>query len=95
MILKFTKDYIGRETAMQAYTAGQQVEIPNAQALELIRLGVAKDVWAEVGKMYDPPAKVEPAAELEPPAVVKAGDAYLTSGKSPKIIKPRKGKVKK
>lgn len=69
MILKFTKDYVGRETAMQEYKAGQQAEIPNAQALELIRLGVAKDMWTEIGKLYDPKPIARFAEQTETPQV--------------------------
>jgi hypothetical protein len=93
MKLKFLKDYTGRETAMQSYKAGQQAEIPNAQALELIRLGVAVDTWAAIGKMYDPPAKVETAPVFSP----EIGDVQITplSDEPARATKPRKGKVKK
>ena len=60
MNLKFTKDYIGRETAMKQYRAGETEDISNAQALELIKLGVAKETWAEIGKMFDPPTPKAP-----------------------------------
>lgn len=53
MIIKFKRDYIGRETAMQEYKAGEQADLPNAQAMELVRMDVASEVWAEVGKLYD------------------------------------------
>ena len=92
MNLKFIKDYTGRETAMQTYKAGQQAEIPNAQALELIRLGVAQDTWTAIGKMYDPPAKVEAAPVFSP----AAGDVQITPlPDAEPAKKPRKGKVKK
>ena len=65
MILKFTKDYIGRETAMKQYRAGETEDISNAQALELIKLGVAKETWAEIGKMFDGAAR----AKHDPPSV--------------------------
>jgi hypothetical protein len=111
MIVKFTKDYTGRETAMTAYKAGTQADLPTAQALELVKLGVAREMWAEIGRMYDPP-KVEP----EPPAVVVEPEPIgewvhkvvthdletdeVTTHvngveKAPKAKKPRKGKSKK
>lgn len=62
MILKFTRDYIGRETAMQQYKAGDSADFPNSQALELVRLGVAREIWASIGALYDPPKAQEPAS---------------------------------
>lgn len=60
MKIKFTHDFVGRETAMKQYKAGDEADISNAQALELIKLGVAKEPWAEIGKMFDPaPAKAQ------------------------------------
>jgi hypothetical protein len=91
MILKFTQDYSGRETAMHEYKSGEQADIPNAQALALVRLGVAREMWASVGAMYDPP-KVEPITFS--PAV---GDVEITPLPEPepaKAKKPRKGKGK-
>jgi hypothetical protein len=103
MIVKFTKDYTGRETAMTAYKAGTQADLPTAQALELVRLGVAREMWAEIGRMYDPPK-----AEPEPPVVVdvavnqaqgfdsaKLAKAIIEATgneQAPKAKKPRKGK---
>ena len=78
MIVKFKQDYTGRETAMKEYKAGAQADLPTAQALELVRLGVAREMWAEIGKMYDPP-KAMP--EPEPPAVVEAQPVKKPRGK--------------
>lgn len=47
MRVKFLEDYIGRETAMQFVKADDILDIPIAQALELIRLKVAKEIAAE------------------------------------------------
>lgn len=44
MKIKFLIDYIGRETAMKEYPKDFEADIPDAQALELIRLGVAEEV---------------------------------------------------
>jgi hypothetical protein len=44
MKIKFKQDYIGRETAMKEYAAGDTTELSTAQALELIRLGVVEEV---------------------------------------------------
>jgi len=57
MRIKFTSDYIGRETAMKQYHAGDSAEFGNAQALELIKLGVAKEEWKMIGELYDPPSE--------------------------------------
>jgi hypothetical protein len=81
MRLKFTKDYIGRETAMKEYKAGDSADIPNAQALELVRLGVAREVWATVGAMFEAKPKAEEVKPAE--EVIEA---------QPK--KPRKGRNK-
>ena len=50
MKLKFLTDHTGRETAMKEYKAGAVAEIPTAQALELIRLGVAAEVTEQPEK---------------------------------------------
>lgn len=44
MKLYFKKDYCGRETAMKEYVTGQTDDFGVAQALELIKLGVAEEV---------------------------------------------------
>lgn len=89
MILKFTQDYQGRETAMKKYRKGQQADIPTAQALELVKLGVATEMWTGIGKMFDPAIKVvtpEPENAPEPE-------------KEPETVKPAtkraKGRVKR
>jgi hypothetical protein len=94
MIIKFTKDYTGRETAMKPYKAGTQADLPTAQALELVKLGVAREMWAEIGRMYDP----KPVT----PAITEALQAAETSPKFDEVPdkpqpvkKPRKGKSKK
>ena len=79
MKLKFTKDYTGRETAMKEYKAGAQADIPNAQALELIRLGVAREVWASIGAMYDPPKAAAAEAPTQP-----VREAPIIKAKKPK-----------
>ena len=78
MNIKFLKDYAGRETAMKEYKAGTTAEFPTAQALELVRMGVAKEPWAEIGKAYDPkpiappaPAVVEEKKVTAPPVPAK------------------------
>lgn len=55
MNVKFKQDYQGRETNMVQYRKGDKADFPNAQALALIRLGVASEVWTEIGKQFDPP----------------------------------------
>lgn len=44
MLLEFSQDYIGRETAMQEYKQGARAEIPFAQASELVKAGIAFEV---------------------------------------------------
>jgi hypothetical protein len=53
MKIKFTDDYVGRETAMKAYAKGDEADLSPAQALELIGLGVAEAV------VEDAPAPVK------------------------------------
>jgi hypothetical protein len=43
MKIKFSQDYVGRETAMRQYRKGDTGDLPTAQALDLIRMGVAKE----------------------------------------------------
>ena len=50
MKIKFLTDYAGRETAMREHVRGAVVDTPTAQALELIRLGVAIEYTAPKGK---------------------------------------------
>ena len=47
MILKFLIDCANRETAMLEYKAGDIADISTAQALELVRTGVAEEVTKE------------------------------------------------
>ena len=54
MKLKFTQDYIGRETAMRQYYKGDVDDISTAQALVLIGLEVAEEV-SEQGKVPNRP----------------------------------------
>lgn len=44
MKIIFLTDYIGRETAMKQYEKDDVDELSPAQALELIRLGIAEEV---------------------------------------------------
>ena len=44
MKIKFTQDYIGRETAMKQQQAGDEIELAHQSALELIVFGVAVEV---------------------------------------------------
>jgi hypothetical protein len=44
MKIKFLMNYVGRETAMKQYYKGDVEELPDAQALEIIRLGGAEEV---------------------------------------------------
>ena len=44
MKIKFLTNYIGRETAMKQYYKGDVEELPEAQALEIIRMGGAEEV---------------------------------------------------
>jgi hypothetical protein len=92
MKLKFIQDYSGRETAMKEYKANEQADIPNAQALELIRLGVAKEVWASIGAMYDP-KPIAPADNLVPQNI--ANEIVEAINKETPAKPRKKGKVKK
>ena len=47
MLIEFTQDYCGRETAMLEYKKGEQIAAPFAQAVELVNLGIAKEVVIE------------------------------------------------
>jgi hypothetical protein len=92
MKLKFTQDYSGRETAMKEYKAGEQADIPNAQALELVKMGVAREVWASIGAMYDP--KPLPPSVSGSPVVLMPESTSEAKEEAP--AKPRKkGKVKR
>jgi len=104
MKLKFTQDYSGRETAMKEYRKGDEADISNAQALALIKLGVAKEVWASIGAMYDRQIGIASTFNLgdavlnieEKTRQEKAADVILDAvTPDPKPQKPRKGKVKK
>lgn len=53
MKIKFLIDYIGRETAMKEFRAGDEVDFPVSHALELINLDIAE----EVGLIDDAPMK--------------------------------------
>lgn len=44
MTVIFLMDYVGRETAMQIYHEYDVVDIPLAQALELVRLEIVEEV---------------------------------------------------
>jgi len=44
MKIKFLFGYSGRETAMKTYDVDDIVDIPTAQALQLISLGVVEEV---------------------------------------------------
>jgi hypothetical protein len=97
MKIKFTQDYIGRESAMRAYKAGDTAEIPNDQALELIRQGVAKELWASIGAQYDPP-KMEAPLQIkvvDTDNIAESIDNTTADKEAPKPKKPkRKGRVK-
>ena len=80
MKIKFKQDYTGRETAMKEYKAGEQADLPTAQALELVRLNVAREMWVEIGKLYDP----KPMDPKIPPLAIEEAQ--------PATAKPRKGK---
>jgi hypothetical protein len=54
MKLYFKKDYRGRETAMREYIAGQTDDFGVAQALELIKLGVAEEVEETAPPVAEP-----------------------------------------
>lgn len=43
MKIKFLVDCIGRETAMKQYGSGEIADFPTAQALELIKIGMAEE----------------------------------------------------
>jgi hypothetical protein len=72
--------------------------------LELVKLGVAREMWAEIGRMYDPP-KVEPpvavnvavnqAQGFDSAKLAKAIIEATSNEQAPKAKKPRKGKSKK
>ena len=92
MIVKFTKDYTGRETAMQEYKAGEQADLPTAQALALVNLGVARELWSEIGKMYDPPKMAEPTTNEVKADETSPKFAEVLVEEAPPVKKPRKGK---
>ena len=62
MKIIFLVDYIGRETAMKEYKAGDSMELDHAPAQELIGFGVAKEAGAR--------AEPKPV-EIKIPAVEK------------------------
>ncbi|MCR4308374.1 MAG: hypothetical protein NUV80_07535 [Candidatus Berkelbacteria bacterium] len=62
MKIKFLVDYIGRETAMKQYDKGDVDELSPAQALELIRLGVAEEVIERVFV----PNNIGPRSKFDP-----------------------------
>jgi hypothetical protein len=98
MKIKFTQDYIGRESAMKEYKAGETAEIPNEQALDLIRQGVAKEVWASIGAQFDPPKLEAPlqAKVVDTDNIAKSIDNTppVKEEKQAQPKKPRKGKGK-
>jgi hypothetical protein len=68
MKIQFISDYIGRETAMKQYRKGDVDVFPVAQALELIRLGVADEIkdksWRDVNIINDKDGyRIEPMNE--------------------------------
>jgi len=50
MKIKFLNDYLGRETAMKQYKAGDIDDLDFAQAQELIRLGIVTEDMTETVK---------------------------------------------
>lgn len=44
MKVKFLHDYLGRETAMRPMPAGVEMELVHQAAIELIAVGVAKEI---------------------------------------------------
>lgn len=48
MKIKFLFGYSGRETAMKTYDVDDVADIPTAQALQLVYLGVAEEVEEEI-----------------------------------------------
>jgi len=48
MKIKFLFGYSGRETAMRTYDVDDIADLPQAQAMELVRLGVAEEVEEEI-----------------------------------------------
>ena len=66
MKLKFLIDYVGRETAMAEYKAGDVDDIPQAQAMELVRLGVAEEIELIEAAAHADPAPVFIEAQKKP-----------------------------
>lgn len=61
MKIKFTQDYQGRETQGMPKEAGDQLDCGVAEALELIRLGVAEEVDVATAPFGDESASEKPA----------------------------------
>ena len=67
MKIKFLYGYSGRETSMKTYDVDDVADLPQAQAMELVRLGVAEEVEESANPL--PPLTVT----TDPAVVIKQG----------------------
>ena len=65
MYIEFLQDYSGRETAMQEYKRGTKLHIPHAQAMDLIKMQIVKEIHEIKSKKSEQPVPVDGDANDE------------------------------